>query len=253
MPLAAEVEKEIRHTEEICRAFLFGLQFIISDTARDPDYFDNHLLSYASQDFIQSVVAIPLLVREGVHNACRRELRFVMEMSIKLCRIQQEQPSSTVAAKLESLKRILDTTNISIQNQINLNLLPEAVRADFTRSVGRLYGNASQYVHLTHAQVLERIALVEAGRTSGRENAEDIQTLNLMISKGLALSMVFIFHAAPEYVAGDLLVQHDGSSLNWFFGGSKYIAAIDEQFDYKAERQKKLDEIKRKRLERITF
>ena len=253
MPISPEAEDEIHRTEEICRAYLFGLQFIISDTARDPNYFDNHLLSYTSQDFLQSITSMPVLVREGIHNVCRRELRFLLEMSIKLYRIQQEQPHSSVATKLESLKKILDTTNISIQNQITLGLLPEAIRADFTQSVGRFYGETSQYVHLTQAQVLERIALVQAGRTSGMENVEDIKALNLMIARGLALSLVFLFHAAPQYVVGDLLVQSDGSSLNWFFAGSKFIAAIDEEFDYKAERQSNLTEIKRKRREPISF
>lgn len=253
MPISPEAEAQIHRTEEICRAYLFGLQFTISDTARDPNYFDNHLLSYTSQDFLQPLVSIPLLVREGVHNACRRELRFILEMSVKLCRVQQEQPRSTVATKLESLKRILDTTNISIQNQITLGLLPEPIRADFTQSVGRFYGETSQYVHLTRAQVMERIALVQAGRTSGMESAEDIEALNLVVARGLALSLVFLFHAAPQYVVGDLLVQSEGSSLNWFFAGSKYIAAIDEGFDYKAERQDNLAEIKRKRQELIKF
>lgn len=253
MSISPEAEREIHRTEEICRAYLFGLQFIIGDTARDQYYFDNHLLSYTSQDFLQSAISLPVLVREGIHNVCRRELRFLLEMSVKLCRIQQEQPRSTVTAKLESLKGILDTTNISIQNQITFGLLPGSIRADFTQSVGRLYGEASQYVHLTRAQVLERIALVQAGRTSGMESAEDIEALNLMIARGLALSLVFLLHASPQYVAGDLLVQSDGSSLNWFFAGSKYIAAIDEGFDYKAERQENLAEIRRKRQDLIKF
>lgn len=253
MPISPEGEEEVHRTDEICRAYLFGLQFIIADTARSPTYFDNHLLSYTSQDFLQSIVSLPVLVKEGIHNVCKRELRFLLEMSIKLCRIQQEQANSTIATKLATLQGILDTTNISMQNQVTLNLLPAAGHDEFRGQVGRFYGETCQYVHLTRAQILERIALVNAGRTSGMESPEDIKALNVMIARGLSLSLVFLLHAVPEYVVGDLLVQSDGGSLNWFFAGSKYIADMDEQFDYKAERQGDLAEIKRKRRAAVRF
>ena len=50
------------------RSFLSALRFTIHDTARDPTYFDNHLLSYLSQDYIQAAIALPSLVADGVHN-----------------------------------------------------------------------------------------------------------------------------------------------------------------------------------------
>jgi len=253
MPMTPEAELQIAHTETICRAYLFALQFVISDTARSPTYFDNHLLAYTSQDFLQSIASLPLLVRQGIHNVCRRELRFLLEMSIKLCRVQQEQPNSAIDVKLASLKDILDTTNISIQNRIALDLLPATGHGKFRGQVGRFYGEACEYVHLTRAQVLERMELVDAGRTSGMESAEDIEKLNMVIAKGLSLSLVFLFHSVPQYTVSDLLVQNDGASLRWYFAGSKYIADIDEQFDYKAERQTNIAEIKRIRREAVRF
>lgn len=253
MPISHEAEEKIRRTDEICRAYLFGLRFIIADTARSPTYFDNHLLSYASQDFLQTIVSLPILVKEGIHNVCRRELRFLLEMSIKLCRVQQEQENSKIATKLATLKDILDTTNISIQRQVKFDLLPEGIHAELRAEVGRFYGETSQYVHLTSGQILERIGMVDAGRTSGMESPEDIEALNLMIARGLSLSLVFLLHAVPRYVVGDLLVQSDGDSLDWFFAGSKYIAAMDEEFDYKHERKENLAEIQRKRKAAIKF
>lgn len=81
----------IEQTEYICRSFLFGLSFIVGDTARDPGYIDNHLLSYTALDFMESTISLLSLVQTGIHNVCRRELRFILEMSIKLCFIQQKQ------------------------------------------------------------------------------------------------------------------------------------------------------------------
>ena len=101
-----------------------------------------------------------MLIQEGIHNVCRRELRFILEMSIKICFVQHKQYNSDVETKLNSFKSIFDSTNISIQKQLNLHLIPELQRPSFYQEVGRLYGETSSYVHLTQAQILERIALV---------------------------------------------------------------------------------------------
>ena len=55
------LKASLAETHEICSAFFKGLVFVASDTARDPTYLENHLLSYLFQDLIQSAVAVPLL------------------------------------------------------------------------------------------------------------------------------------------------------------------------------------------------
>jgi hypothetical protein len=95
--------------------------------------------------------------------------------------------------------------------------------------------------------------MVDQGRTSGNESAEDVEILNKLIARGLACSLIFLLHSVPDYVAGDLLVQSDGSSLNWFFAGSNFIAHMDEQFDYKQERQARLEEVKHNRWAVVSF
>jgi len=247
------IKRQVQQTEMICRSFLFGLGFVVKDTARDPSYLDNHLLSYTSQDYLQSIVALPLLVQEGIHNVCRRELRFVLEMSIKLCSVQQQQYAAAIATKVSTLKATLDSTNISMQKQLNLHLLATSEIPAFHQEVGRLYGEVSGYVHLTQGQILERMALVDQGHTSGNESAADIEVLNKVIARGLACSLVFVLHSVPDYVAGDLLVQRNGDSLSWFFAGSKFISLVDEHFDYKHERQARIKEIKRKRWASVWF
>lgn len=243
----------IQQSEDICHSFLFCLSFVVSDTARDPSYFENHLLSYTSQDFLQSTISLPILIQEGIHNVCRRELRFILEMSIKICFVQQKQYNSDIATKLSSFKSIFDSPNISIQKQLDLHLIPEPERLSFYQEVGRLYGETSSYIHLTQAQILERIALVDQNRISGQEGADEIESLNRLIGRGLACSLVFLLHSVPRYVAGDLLVEPDGSSLKWFFGQSRFIALIDEQFDYKHERQANLKKIKETRWSQVAM
>jgi hypothetical protein len=244
---------QVIRTEQMAFAFLAALNFVVRDTGRDPRYLDTHMLSYAAQDYIQSAIALPMLVREGIHNVCRRELRFILEMSIKICRIQQQDYSADIPTKLKTLGATFDTTNISMQKQLSLMLLPEPERLLFYQEVGRLYGEMSGYVHWTSAQIIERIALVDQGRTAGFESREDVDALTALLARGLAASLVFIFHSVPEYVAGDFLVESDGGSVNWPFSGSRFIAHMDEYFDYKHERQGRLEVIRRSRWTAVKY
>ena len=253
MEVSPDIAEQIENTWTISRAFLSALKFVVLDSARDSKYFDNHLLAYLAQDYIQSVVSLSVLTHGGIHNTCRRELRFLLEMSIKLCYIQQSQPGSAVAVKLDIFKNTLESTNISMQKKIDLNLLPESVRAQFYSDVGRFYGETSQYVHLTQEQILERMSQVNAGRSSGFEAASDVERLNSLIGRGTALALVFLFHSIPQYVVGDWLVRKDGQCLNWFYSKSKYIAHMDEHFDDKHERQDKATEIKKARWAMVRF
>jgi hypothetical protein len=248
-----ELAVPLQQTFLTINSYLQGLDFIVKDTTRDPAYHKNHLLFYLAQDFLQSTVSITSLAMEGLHSVAKRELRFVLEASIKLCFVQQMSYRSTVAEKLTLFDKQLSSERISIKNNLDLQMLPDVLRELFTEEIGRIYGLTSGYVHLTPNQIRERIVAVNAGRTTGRENAEDITQLNALVSRSLAASLVLIYHSVPDWVAGDWLVEPDGTSVKWYFMQSRFISAMDSFFDYKGERQGRLSEIIAARRELVGF
>ncbi|MGC1484572.1 MAG: hypothetical protein WA789_12325, partial [Candidatus Acidiferrum sp.] len=229
------------------------IRFIFEDTSRDPTFGANHLLSYLAQDFIESAVSILLLARGGTVSVAKREIRFIIESSVKVCYVQQESYNSSIERKLMQFDKELSSSRISIKEDLALRMLPEELRDDFSQEVGRLYGRTSEYVHLTPEQIQERIAATDASRATEAENVVDFDALNDLLSRGLASSIVLLFHGVSAYVAGDWLVPPDGMMNDWYFAASRFIAGIDSNFDYKAERQTKLDEIRAARTARIRF
>jgi hypothetical protein len=252
-----DVERELavplQQTFFIINSYLQGLDFIVRDTARDPACHKNHLLFYLAQDLLQSAVSITSLAMEGLHSVAKRELRFVLETSVKLCFVEQMGSELTVAEKLETFNKELSSPCISIKNNLNLRMLPDSLQELFAEEVGRIYGLTSKYVHLTPTQIQERISAVSAGRTAGRESAQDITQLNTLVSRSLAASLVLIYHSVPDWVAGDWLVEEDGTSAKWYFLRSRFVSAMDSFFDYKAERQSLLLEIIAARRELVEF
>ncbi|MCP5353222.1 MAG: hypothetical protein H6926_08580 [Chromatiales bacterium] len=94
---------------------------------------------------------------------------------------------------------------------------------------------------------------VEAGHPLGFEGVEEARAAADLAARTLAASIVLLLHGVPSYVAGDLLVESDGTSRDWFFAQSKFIASIDAQFDYKHERKAVIDDVLQKRQSVVSF
>jgi hypothetical protein len=112
--------------ERATHEYLAALRFIVAAAGRDSKFEANHLLSYLGQDFIESAIAITFLTIEGALRPAKRELRFIIESSVKICYIQQKSYGSTINDKLSQFEKTLDSPSISIKRDLALALLPVA-------------------------------------------------------------------------------------------------------------------------------
>ena len=59
---------------------------------------------------------------------------------------------------------------------------------------------------------------------TGKEGAADIEQLVNITSRCVACSLVLLLHSIPDYVSGDWLVENDGSTVEWYFTASRFVA-----------------------------
>lgn len=251
--LPEEKARELRATGEIVGAYLLGLGMIGQAAGRDPTFRERHLFPYLAQDLSEATVSIRMLMTEGVHRVVKRELRFILEASAKLAAVQQSEHDKEIALRIKRFDELLSSHKISIQKSVELGMLPERVRRQFVDEVGKLYRGSSSYVHWTPSQIVERGEALASGRVAGQETAEEIIGLNNTLARTLAASLVLILHSVSPSVSGDILVEPDGSTWDWYFTRSKFIATIDSFFDYKHERQRDLIAIQEQRARRLAF
>jgi hypothetical protein len=251
--LPPEKARALTETSRIVQGYLMGLWIIGAMSARDPEYANRHLLRFLAQDLLEAAVSAEMLAYEGVHRVIMRELRFLLEASAKLAAVQQSSFASTVDEKLKEFDEELKSHRISVEKAVDLYFYDDAMKRDFIEEVGRLYGVSSGYVHWTPNQIRERIDALNDGRVAGQETVEDIDKLNRFMSRAFSASLVLLLHSVPSWVAGDWLVERDGSTTEWYFTKSRYIAAIDATFDYKHERKNNLQEVQNARSSRISF
>lgn len=246
-----EVAALLADTRTLCTEYLSAVMFLALDASRDPTYGTNNLLVLAIEDHLEASVGLPDFASQGLVNTCRRELRFLLEASIKLCYAEHALPGGSIDDKLASLRRELDSPNIGLRKQLQLLLLPEHERAPFANYVGRLYGETSNYVHLTFAQVQERDELARRGAKPLTPAKQLIEPLLELLSRVLAASFVYVAHAVPAFAVGDFLVRENGRSHAWALRRNRWVALVDEYFDYRDERQANISEIRSLRWSQV--
>lgn len=248
-----KLEAEFIRTNEMILAFISWIKFCILDTARDSNFHENHLLSFLSQDIIETLMGVLIQVKEGIHTPAIRESRYLLELSIKLTYIQQKNYSMSIDEKLIVFNNYIKSTSISPMKEVDFGYLEKNSAKDFISDVGRLYGETSRFVHVTPESIKYRRDRLRNERILGKESESDLKELNDILQKIYAASIVFISHSIPQYVVGDWHVDSTGDLKNWYYMKSKYISEIDSAFDYKHERLATLKAIKVERAACVTF
>lgn len=248
-----EYKKEWSRHNKIFNDFLHFITYSVISYKRVSEINNNFFIAIFD-DIVQSAVAISILARDGIRNTCRRELRYLIELGIKACYIAQKYHDNTFEKQIQQYEGILKSPSISPINQLNLHFLkPYNREEEYKIQVKREYGLMSVYVHSAPQQIYERLGLSKVGRYIGQEGTKELTQLNDEMGLIYSYILVLLFHSLPSWIVGDFLVNMDGTTFDWYFAKSKYVALVDECFDYKHERQDKLDDIRIARAKSVCF
>jgi hypothetical protein len=247
-----EYKIEWERLVEMRNSIVYCLKFCYLDSVRDGISEERNFFLRMTDDILQSIVSLETLAKEGFVNTCRRELRYLIELSIKSCVIVNNSKSPKFVDQIKEYEKLLNSSNINPINILSFWYL-KTEQEKFKTEVKMLYGYLSRYSHSSSFQILEKLNRVETGRPMGYEGINELKDLNDDIEKVFLTVIILIFHSVAQYVVGDFMVEENGETIKWYFNKSKFINIVDENFDYKCERQNILEQLKQDRLERITF
>jgi hypothetical protein len=230
---------------------LHCILFSYHDTIRDGISDKTNFFLRMVDDISQSTISIETLAKEGIINTCKRELRYLIELAIKATIITKSSTKTDINEQIEEYKDLLNSSNINPINRLNLDFFNEQDEKEFKTEVKKTYGLLCNYTHASAEQISERVKNASNGKSIGFEGVEELRSLNELVEKVFSQVIIFVFNAVPQYVVGDYLVESNGDINNWYFKKSKYISLIDESFDYKHERQNKLEKLKLERQQNV--
>ncbi len=247
-----EYQSQLSRLKHLAFDFIATLRLCWIATTRAGEWVDKSLFMRSIDDLLQSAVLIRMAVHEGARNPARRELRYMIELAIKASYVDQKMPTSTLENRLIFFNHKVDASSIASVKELSFNILAAAEADIVVKKLLAAYSRACEYVHPSVRQIEERLELAEKGIGPGFETADELRQSNDELFEAFSLVLVLLFEAIGGSFSGDIwetgeLRKREG----WAFHGHPLIAAIDEHFDYKAERQEKLEEIKRLRAKRL--
>lgn len=199
---------------------------------------DLWLLQRSTDDLLESVIAVPTLTSNGMVNVARRELRYLLEATVKYVYVDQQLDGD---APLEERVRYLGDpskvprSSITTIDDTKIWMLdePEQLRHAVKQSFGALSGD----VHPSRTAVKERLARAERGEFVGFEGPRVLEAFNGLMSQTLDVVLALIFQGIGPSFTGDLFIQIFDDLPDWKFHRTRFVAQISRHFDYKVERQ----------------
>ena len=247
-----EYQSQVTRLSQLTFDFIATLRLCWFATTRAGEWVDKSLFMRSVDDLLHSAILIRTAVHEGARNAARREMRYMIEMAIKALYVDQKMPTSTLEHRLIFFDRKVDPSSIASVKELSFSILAAAEADTIVKKLMAAYSRACEYVHPSVKQIQERLELADNGISPGFETADELRQSNDELFEAFSLVLVLLFEAIGGSFSGDIwetggLSDRDG----WAFHGHPLVAAIDEHFDYKAERQARLDDIKQRRAKRL--
>lgn len=231
--------------------FIKGMKACSMYCSRGAEFRDNSFSLSHIDDYFMSAIMIMTILKEGGINPAKREIRYLIDSSMRYLYVDQQLWRGSIEEKLVFFDKKVDKSNIKYIKDIDLHMIKSPdLKSEFTSEYKSTYYKACEYVHASTKQIEERFALYEQGITIGLDRAEQLQEVAELLSEAYSSLLVFTFHAAGVSTAGDLMVDTLSPHDNWVYNGNKYLAEIDRHFDYKHERKEFLSEIEAIRINR---
>lgn len=224
----------LKYTQGLASDFLMALSYVRLQGTRFGAEEDLLMFRFAPS-FVESVTSIQMLAHEGLQNAARRELRFVLEAAVKLSSLDFCENSADFESRLaglgESGKRFEDYV-------ATLSYFEEFENPkDINDEMLSLYSELSTYIHASVPNFEATMNRSRKGEPAGQETVSTLNSFNKLCFRVLDIVLVRVFHGVGLSLAGETYVHCLDNEPKWRFHKGKFTQRLSRCFDYKAERQ----------------
>jgi hypothetical protein len=189
---------------------------------------------------VEAALAVTSCAKEGMQNAARRELRFLLEAAVKLSARDTHNGSATFEERLSGLgdraKRFEDyVAELQYFEEFEG---PEEANAEALS----LYSELSAYVHASVPQFERAMARSRKGEPPGMETVATLNRFNKLAFRVYDLALVRIFYGLGVSMAGDIFTTTLDDEPDWRFHKGKFVGRMSLCFDYKHERRSRRED-----------
>jgi hypothetical protein len=192
-----------------------------------------------TDDFLESALSIWSLANQGIFNAGRREMRYILEAATKYVFVdQQVDGSASLAARIELLSdtSVVPRSSVDPVDQIQFRMVPDAKA--FASAVHSAFGSLSGFTHMSSKQLEERLGQAARGEFSGFESVRTLEAFNRLLVQTYDVVLVLLLEGIGPALTGDMFIQVFDEAEDWKIRKGRFVSQISRQFGYKAERNR---------------
>jgi hypothetical protein len=232
-------QNELKFIERMTNDIILLLRTCLTCSGQAGSYSENSLTIRSTDDLIQSVLAARHLVQQGMINPVKRELRYIIESSVKYLYVDQHTPGIKTVAELTERLAFLEknvSSSIEVREKLKLNALHSDDEKQCIDEIYDIYRDCCAYVHVSRRQIKERLDMVESGRSLGLETVEELSKIGHLMFRVYDIALTLYFHAYSLSLTGDVFIFTLDNLPKWKFHKGKYVSVVSAYFDYKHER-----------------
>lgn len=227
-----EFEEEVVNTQayrqssdymkRLIEDFKKGLFLIGMAASREYTTYKESALMFGITDLFGSVTAIEIISNEIVLNASKRELRYMLEATIKYASVDHICQGKTLEEKLDYLYTKIPRSSISpIDNLKGLSKL-------LVTDTKELYSLLSQFTHPSMKQIKEYKLQLQRGNI-GFETHKELDTHNRLLFRTFDILLYLLLFNRGNYVMKDFfyVLQDDE---NWKFHKGKFVKTLPNKY-----------------------
>ncbi len=231
----AERDKALRRFVQIANAFIIGVDSLRWMSKRARVIGIETLTFRLTDDLLESAIAASANVESGVLNPAKRELRYILEQSVKYAFVDRRMQDQSIEEKLQFLEcRTVELVDSA--REVDL-FVPKSVKADVLREMGPLYGRLSEFVHPSHRLAQDRVRRSGTGHYIGSHTVADVQELIGLAERVFDIGLLYCCQPLGPSLVGDVVLSTWEGMAWWPFHYTPYMRALADQYDYKYERQ----------------
>jgi hypothetical protein len=200
------------------------------------------------------MLAASHMIKEGLHDPARREMRFLVEASVKALWLDQGSralrddapagitvPPRTVREKAAALDGLGRERFEAVVDSLEFGLLGDKGAAQYRQTAKSLYGTLSTTTHVSSRNVERDLANFEKGKHFAFETVAEVNAIARLLRQVLDLALASHFEGFDHGLVGDIFELP--LATNWSFLKTPLVGAIDRHFDYKHERRVRRGEV----------
>ncbi len=231
-----QFKQEVKYLSDFSFDAIQTIQHISLYSTRAGNIYDNFLTVRASDDLLQSILAIRNLTVDSIHNIAKREIRYMLEMTVKYLLVDQVKSGAGINEKTQYLTDNIPNSSIEVVDRLSLPF-DAGKNQEFMNEVKDIFYKSCAYVHPSKKQIEEQLANYSKGNTIGFETAKSLADLNKVLFRTYDIILTMLFTGFGPSMSGDLFIELYDDMPKWKFHKGKYVKQYSALFNYKQERK----------------